>query len=116
MERTTEVFARNLRQKLEEKGRTQAMLVRYLGTTSATVSRWATGESLPRPAMLERISVYLGCTVDELMRDPEYIPTLLPEDVIAEEIRENPKLLKLFLAALRAEEDKLDTCIEILTK
>lgn len=113
---TKEIFAQNLRTKLEEKGKTQAMLVRYLNTTSATVSRWATGESLPRPAMLDRISVFLGCTVDELMRDPTYEPTLMPEDVIAEELRENPKLFKLFLAALRAPEEKIDACLEVLAK
>ena len=113
---TASVFGKNLRNKLEERNKSQSDLARHLKTTTATVSRWVNGESLPRAKMIDRICTFLSCTTEELMRDFTVAPVLLPEDVIAEEIRENPKLFQLFIASMRATDEQLDAMIELLKK
>lgn len=113
---TSEIFGRNLRDKLEERNKSQAQLARHLKTTTATVSRWVTGESLPRSPMIDRICEYLMCGADELMLDSRKTAILLPEDVIADEIRERPMLFKLFVVAMGATDEQIEACIALLKK
>ena len=55
MKKSTEIFSRNLKNKLEEKGKSQSDLARFLNVTPTTVSRWTNAESLPRSPMIDRI-------------------------------------------------------------
>ena len=114
MKTSTEIFADNLRNLLLSKNKTQADLRRYLNVTDATVSRWANGEAMPRSAMLDRICVFLNCTPEDLLADKNKVVVLAPEDVIAEEIHNNPRLFRLMMYASRLTDEQLDKIIAIV--
>ena len=116
MKTSLEIFSYNLRTYLEQKNKTQRQLARALSTTDATVSRWINGEAMPRPAMLDRIAAYLMCGTDDLTRNPAKPIAVLPQDVIADELHENPQLFKLFLVASKATPEQIDACIALLKK
>lgn len=109
-----EIFGRNLRNRLDAKMRTQNDLARYLNVTATAVSRWVNGEAMPRAKMIDRICVYLGCSVEDLMVDHTKTAILMPEEVIAEEIHNNPRLFQLFMVAIRAEDADLVYCLDYL--
>ena len=49
-----------------------------------------------------------------IMTDHTKTAILMPEDVIAEEIHENPRLFQLFMVAIRATDEDLVYCLEYL--
>lgn len=53
----------------EKIGLTQDQLAEKLGVDRSTVAKWETGKSHPRIFLLPKISVILGCTVDELLEN-----------------------------------------------
>lgn len=110
------VFSENLRNKLVAKGKTQAQLAKYLGVSQTSVSFWCNGEVLPRSNMVDRIAKFFMCSSDELMSDHTKQVELAPEDVIAEELRENPRLFRLMMYASRLSNDELDELIERVKK
>lgn len=114
MRTSTEIFGENLRNMLIAKNRTQADLKRYLKVTDTSVSRWANGLAMPRPAMVDRICVYLGCSPEDLLTDHTKVIELEPEDVIAEEIRNNSRLFRLMFYASKLTNDQLDKIIGIV--
>ena len=105
------IFSANLRNKLIAKNRTQADLARFLGVSQTSVSHWCNGEVMPRANMVDRIAVFLGCSSDELMADNEKEMELAPEDIIAEELRERPRLFRLMMYASRLSDTELDELI-----
>lgn len=114
MKKSTDIFGRNLHNRLEDKGRNQNDLARHLKVTPTAVSRWVNGEAMPRANMLDRICNYLGCTAEDLLTDHTKTAMLMPEDIIADEIHDNPRLFQLFMLALRASDEDLVHCIEYL--
>ena len=66
---TIEIFAHNFRNQLELKKKSQADIARHLNVTTATVSRWANGLSMPRHAMMDRLCAYLLCSPEDLTTD-----------------------------------------------
>lgn len=114
MKTSTEIFAENLRDMLMVKNKRQADLKRYLKVTDTTVSRWANGESMPRANMIDRICMFLHCTPEDLLTDKTKTVELAPEDVIAEEIHNNPRLFRLMMYATRLTDDQLDKIISIV--
>lgn len=44
---------------------------REMGVDLAAVSRWDSGESMPRAAKLPKLAELFHCSIDELFRDPE---------------------------------------------
>lgn len=114
MKTSTQIFGENLRDMLIAKNRTQADLKRYLKVTDTSVSRWANGQAMPRPAMIDRICVYLGCTPEDLLADHTKVVELEPEDVIAEEIKNNSRLFRLMFYATKLTDDQLDKIIAIV--
>lgn len=116
MKTTIEIFSANLRRLLEEKKKTQRQLARYIPTTEGTVSRWVNAEAMPRNATMDKVCAFLMCSPEDLMLDNDKTAVLLPEDVIADEIRERPLLFKLFLVAMRASDKEIENCIKLLKK
>ena len=116
MKTTIEVFAENLRRLLDEKQKTQRALAKFVPTTEATVSRWVNAEAMPRNNTMDRVCAFLVCKPEDLLLDNEKTAVLLPEDVIAEEIRENPILFKLFVVAMRATDRQIEDAIQVLKK
>lgn len=42
-----------------------------LGISASAISQWETGQSFPSTERLPQIAALYGCTVDELLREPE---------------------------------------------
>lgn len=105
------IFSENLRDKLIAKNRTQAQLAKFLGVSQTSVSHWCNGEVMPRSNMVDRIAAFLVCSSDELMTDHTKEVELAPEDIIAEELRENPRLFRLMMYASRLSNEELDELI-----
>lgn len=57
----------NIRKIREKRQISQEYIAVKLDVTAATVSRWETGEFLPRADKLPQLAKVLGCTVDELL-------------------------------------------------
>ena len=51
-------------------GMTQEELSNALGVTQSAVAMWETEKAQPRAEMLIKLATVLGCTVDELLREP----------------------------------------------
>jgi transcriptional regulator with XRE-family HTH domain len=113
---TTELFASNLRNQLFAKKRTQSDLARALKTSPTTVSRWVNAEQMPRSATIDKICVYLHCTSEDLMADHSKPVQMLPEDVLAEEMNERPRLFRLMFIASKMSDENLDALIQIAEK
>ena len=50
-------------------GKTQADIAKEVGVTVAAVSLWENGTTMPRAATLNKLARFLGCTVDDLLRE-----------------------------------------------
>ena len=110
MKTAQEIFSYNLTNMLIAKNRSQSDLARHLKTTPTTVSKWALGKAMPRPNMLDRICVFLNCTAEDLMTDHTKTVVMLPQDIIAEEIENDPRLMRIMFYCMKmtdAEKDKL---------
>lgn len=101
MRTSTEIFAENLRNMLIARNKKQADLARFTGATSATVTYWCNGQAMPRAKMIDKICLFLHCSVEDLTTDHSKPVEYAPEDIIAEQINENPRLMRLMLHAMR---------------
>ena len=53
----------------KKKDISQSELSLKMGVSQQLVSKWETGKSVPRPAMLIKLADIFGVTVDELLRE-----------------------------------------------
>jgi transcriptional regulator with XRE-family HTH domain len=116
MRTSTEIFAENLRNLLIAKNKKQADLARFTGATSATVTYWCNGQAMPRAKMIDKICLFLGCSVEDLTTDHNKPVEYAPEDIIAEQIKDNPRLMRLLFYAMKLSDNDLDKLIEDLKR
>jgi transcriptional regulator with XRE-family HTH domain len=116
MRTSTEIFAENLRNLLYAKNKKQADLARFTGATTATVTYWCNGQTMPRAKMLDKICLFLNCSIEDLTTDHSKPVEYAPEDVLAEQIKENPRLMRLMLYAMKLSDAELDKLIEEIKK
>lgn len=116
MKTTQEIFSNNLVNMLIAKDKTQSDLARFLKTTPNTVSKWALGKSMPRPKMLDGICRFLVCTQEDLMTDHSKVAVMLPQDILAEEIENNPRLMRLMFYYMKLSDAELDKEIERISR
>ena len=116
MKSTQQIFSENLRSLLEQKNKTQRDLAKFIPTTEATVSRWINGTVMPRYKMIDRTCQFLMCSPEDLMLDKDKTAVLLPEDVVADELRERPLLFRLMIVAMRADDEAIRDAIMLLKK
>ena len=57
-----------IREKRLEKLYTQDRLAKEVGVDRTTVAKWETGEIIPRPDKLIKLSELFDCTVDDLVK------------------------------------------------
>lgn len=116
MRTSTEIFAENLRNMLIARNKKQADLARFTGATSATVTYWCNGQAMPRAKMIDKICLFLHCSVEDLTTDHSKPVEYAPEDIIAEQINENPRLMRLMMYAIQLTDTELDKLIEDIKK
>lgn len=63
-------FAENLTVLRKRAGYTQETLAEALGVSRQAVGKWESGQGLPEASTLLTLADLLGCTLDQLMRDP----------------------------------------------
>lgn len=72
-------FVRNLKNKMNQMGVTQADLVAKFGITASTVSDWCNGKKYPRVNKIQLLADYFGISRSELTEEPgagtPYCPT-----------------------------------------
>jgi transcriptional regulator with XRE-family HTH domain/Zn-dependent peptidase ImmA (M78 family) len=73
-------------EKLIQKGLNPAGLAQKLGVSRAAVSKWISGEALPKPDKLLRIGMILGAKYDELVQTE---PSTIAEPVVAYRAKAN---------------------------
>lgn len=66
----TQIFGKKLKMLLERENRTQSELAEYCGVSAGAVTNWIRGKKFPRPAKIEKITEFLGCTKDDLLLEP----------------------------------------------
>lgn len=74
-----------------EKNVKQEELAEYLGVSFQAVSKWETGASVPDIALLPRLAVFFGVTIDELFRMPNEAEFERIENMFWQERRINPE-------------------------
>lgn len=112
MKTMNEIFSRNLRNMLYAKNRTQVELAKAIKVSETSVSHWINGAVVPRPKKIDEICAYLKCSREDLTVDHEQVVEMAPEDVMAEELRNNPKLFRLMFYAMRLSPNGLDELIK----
>ncbi|MCL2568534.1 MAG: helix-turn-helix domain-containing protein [Oscillospiraceae bacterium] len=60
-------IARSIIHRRKEKGITQEELANHIGVSSASVSKWETGQSYPDIVLLPQLAAYFNISIDELM-------------------------------------------------
>ena len=116
MKTSQEIFSQNLNNLLIAKRKTQSDLARFLDTTPTTVSKWANGKAMPRAKMLDGICRFLVCTQEDLMTDHSKVAVMLPQDILAEEIENNPRLMRLMFYFMKLSDEELDKEIERISR
>ena len=116
MKTSREIFSYNLRNKLDAKNKKQSELAKFLGVSAVSVSRWVNGDAMPRADMIDGICRFLLCSQEDLMTDHTKVAVMLPQDIIAEEIQNNPRLMRLMFYFMKKSDEELDKEIERLSK
>jgi len=107
-----EIFVKNLRYFMDEKGITQADICRELDVSSATASDWCTGKKYPRIDSMQRLADLLGVRYSMLtseggLQDYEYAQRL-------EALHQNPKLRLLFDIQKNLSESDLNAVLGVV--
>jgi len=107
-----EIFAKNLRFFMEEKGISQADICRELNVSSATASDWCNGNKFPRTDKIQRLADLLGVRLSALTtengpEDYEYQRRL-------EALHQNPKLRMLFDIQMNLKPQSLDAVTAVV--
>lgn len=80
-----EIFARNLREMLEQKNETRIDFAKAIGVTPTAVNDWIHAKRHPRPETIERIAAHFNCDKGELINELHpAIQTLTPQEVGSE--------------------------------
>ena len=74
MEWSKEVMARNIRQRMEEAGKSQKELAQIVGVSAPTVNEWLKAKKYPRIDKIEIMANYFGCEKSDLIEDKKGKP------------------------------------------
>ena len=102
-----DIFARNLKRIMEQKGVTRTDISEALGISYFTVSDWVKGKKYPRMDKVELLARYFGISMSDLIELPTNTPTN-DEIVLTDGERMIVQLLR------RLPEDKQKMAIQML--
>ena len=106
-----EIFVRNLKYFMEEKGISQADICRELDVSSATVSDWCTGKKYPRIDSMQRLADLLGVLYSSLISEnglKDY-----EDQRRLEALHQNPRLGLLFDHSRKMKTEDVDFMIQM---
>ena len=62
-----EIISRNLKQEIEQSGKTKTEIANAIGVSKPTVSQYISGRIQPSLATLSRLCTFLNCTADDIL-------------------------------------------------
>lgn len=66
-----EIFVKNMRKYMAEKGISQSDIALHMGLTASTVSDWYNGKNYPRVDAMQRLAAYFGVSMRELTTEQD---------------------------------------------
>lgn len=111
-----EIFSTNLRNALYMAGKTQAELAKAVNVTEVSVSKWINGANVPRPNKIDEICRVLRCSRADLMLDHDKPVMLMPEDILAEEMKGRLELYGIFNALLKMNDSDLKLISDLIVR
>lgn len=67
------IFSQNLKTLLENNGKTQADMCKYMGISSATATDWCNKKKMPRADKLQTLCSWLNCELGDLIGESNKI-------------------------------------------
>ncbi len=104
---SNEVFAQNLRNYIESRGKTQKELAEIVGVSAPTMNDWLKGKKMPRMGKIEILANYFGCEKSDLIEDKTEKPTIQEDDGLSEERKNLVERIKTL------PEDKVQLLLQI---
>lgn len=109
------IFAQNLKRQLNYNGMKQTDLAKKLNVTDAAVSDWCRSVKAPGLDVLYQLCGILGCTISELIGEPEDLPEgAIPivrvekrTQALAKAIQSKPALVPIVDELLRVPDEEL---------
>lgn len=105
----TAIIAENIKAILEEKGMEQKDLAQAIGVSPSSVSRWISGEKMPRASSIDAICKALGCTRNDIILKHSSNEV----ERMAEELKSREEFQQLIAAVRDLPVDKLQLIIDI---
>ena len=62
-----EIISRNLKQEIEQSGKTKTEIANAIGVSKPTVSQYISGRIQPSLATLSRLYTFLNCSADDIL-------------------------------------------------
>ena len=62
-----EIISKNLKQEIEQSGKTRTEIARAIGVSNPTVSQYLSGRIQPSLATLSKLCTFLNCSADEIL-------------------------------------------------
>ncbi len=62
-----EIISKNLKQEIEQSGKTKTEIARAIGVSNPTVSQYLSGRIQPSLATLSKLCSFLNCSADEIL-------------------------------------------------
>ena len=62
-----EIISKNLKQEIEQSGKTKTEIARAIGVSNPTVSQYLSGRIQPSLATLSKLCTFLNCSADEIL-------------------------------------------------
>ncbi len=105
-----EIFATNLKRKLEMRGVTMMDLSRSTGIPYNTIVNWSLSKTYPRIDALEKVARYFGCEKSELIEEPGSSNPELADKLF----RHQPELKELYYTAKGMSPADLKLAIQLI--
>lgn len=62
-----EIISRNIRQEIEQSGKTKTEIAKAIGVSKPTVSQYLSGRIQPSLSTLSRLCTFLNCSADDIL-------------------------------------------------
>ncbi|MBO4939720.1 MAG: helix-turn-helix transcriptional regulator [Clostridia bacterium] len=62
-----EIISRNLRQEIEQSGKTKTEIARAIGVSCPTISQYLSGRIQPSLSTLSKLCSFLNCSADDIL-------------------------------------------------
>lgn len=112
-ESLNKIFSDNLNYWLNERGKTQADLARYMNVSSATTSDWCNANKIPRTDKLVQISRWLMIELSDLIMEKKK-EEASEFDKILFRLKDDPVFYQLISTINKFDIDKLTKAIDYI--